>query len=193
MESESTHSRALDDVRELLAHTGALDVRGVDGAALPEPYRALLVHERDMTGELEAFSRSTIHIRPLEVRRAGELLERRVLLVCDEGQRTVEFGAIRIHLDGFTGDAREEVLSCRTPLGGILRKHALDYVCRPRLFFELHGESPLPADFRVADGEIVYGRVNRIEDSGGRPLADVVEVLPRLDDFITGTEPRARS
>jgi hypothetical protein len=182
MEPESTQRTALDDVREFLAGTVPLDVREVAGDELPEPYRSLLVHERDMTGELQAFAGGALHIRPLEVRRSGMLLQRRVLLVCERDGRAVEFGAIRIHLGGFAPAARAEVLACRNPLGAILRGHAMEHACRPRLFFELRGAASLPAGFHAPNRATLFGRVNRIVDGRGALLADVVEVLPRLDD-----------
>src|SRR5438309_1401373 len=53
------------------------------GEEVPEPYRQLLVHDRDMTPTLEAFHGDRIHLRVLERRIEEHALWRQVVLTLD--------------------------------------------------------------------------------------------------------------
>jgi hypothetical protein len=66
----------------------------VEGQAVPEPYRTLLVHDHDMTSTLENFHRAGIHLRLLGRERKGEDYFREVLLLL-EGSRRFSRSAIR--------------------------------------------------------------------------------------------------
>ena len=183
-----TRSSALEAIRNLFAsepelaqETSILDVEEIEGDAMPEPHRSLLVHATDMTHKLQDYAEQTIHVRPLHVERNGGHLDRRVLLVTDDDDRTVEFGAIRIHLERFAPAAKEDILGCRTPLGAILKKHAIVHICQPQFYFRLSGSAFLKDAFELETDETLYGRLNHILDESGEPLADVVEVLPPLE------------
>jgi len=164
----------------LVADLSRLEIHELGGDQMPEPYKSLLMHEQDMTHRLQAFVGQAIHIRPLHVQHEEDTLERRVLLIGDDDGRTVEFGAIRIHLGAFAAPAREEILACRSPLGAILKAHAIGYRCHPAAFFSLCGSDFLHDAFELDVATTLYGRVNRIEDTRGALLAEVVEVLPPL-------------
>src|SRR6185503_17737422 len=79
----------------------------VDGEAVPEPYKSLLVHQNDMTPTLETFHRRSIHLQVLGHRRKGDVYFREVILRLDETEQAVEFGAIKINLNLFTAATRE--------------------------------------------------------------------------------------
>src|SRR5262245_47359657 len=104
----------------------------VEGETVPEPYRKLLVHDRDMTSTLENFHGAGLHLRLVSRALEGDDYFREVVLVLDGTERPVEFGAIHIHLDRFPAAARREVLEERYPLGRILRDHAMPYVSHPQ-------------------------------------------------------------
>src|SRR3954467_137358 len=80
-----------------------LPVNGVD---IPQPYRALLVHDGDMTPTLENFHRGSLHLQVLRTRCEGDKYSREVVLRVDGSEKPVEFGAIEIDLSIFTPDAR---------------------------------------------------------------------------------------
>ena len=67
---------------------------GPDG--IPQPYRSLLVHQRDMTLTLEAHFGGRVVLRPLSTFTSGPWYYRRVLLAQEYSGRPVEMGAIRI-------------------------------------------------------------------------------------------------
>ena len=73
----------------------------LDGIAVPEPYRQLLVHEGDMTPMLEKFYGATIHLEVRRREKRGDFCFREVVLLTDDSEKRVEFGAIKISLDRF--------------------------------------------------------------------------------------------
>src|SRR5882672_5749983 len=82
----------------------------VDGEAVPEPYKSLLVHERDMTSTLENFHKAGIHLCLVSRQRRGDDYFREVVLALDGSERPAEFGAIKIHLERFPEGARQAIL-----------------------------------------------------------------------------------
>jgi len=153
-------------------------VAEIPGDAVPEPYRGLLVHSRDMTPTLEAHHGDTIHLRLIERRERPEALLRQVVLVLDGDERPVEYGAIAIHLGPFPPAARELVLGCRCPLGTILARHAIPHRSAPRAYFRVTADAPIAAALGVEPGTALYGRRNVLSTPEGAVLADVVEILP---------------
>ena len=151
--------------------------RDVEPYEMPEQARSLLVHERDMTGTLASFYDSPISLRTLSIHRDDHHLYRRVLLETRDGA-TVEFGAIRIYLDRFEGEALQAVLSCSTPLGQILTDNAFDFRCDLQGFFRLRSDVELENLFGLEETGTLYGRANHLETRDGRPIADVIEILP---------------
>ena len=188
MQRDLTKNSVLEAIRNLFAFekeladdTSTLDVVEIEGSQMPEPYRGLLVHASDMTHKLQAFAGQRIHVRVLHMREEGARLERRVLLICDDDDQIVEFGAIRIHLDRFPEAAREEIRGAHIPLGAILKRHAIAHRCEPRFYFRLKGSDFLKEAFQLEVNTALYGRLNHILGAKGEKLADVVEVLPPLE------------
>lgn len=158
--------------------TGDVRPEAVEALDVPEPYRGLLEHERDMTGTLEEFWGARLTLHPLEVHHVGDLLLRRVVLLADE--RPVEYGAIRIHLNAFTPEAREKIEAGQTPLGAILRTTDMPYRCQPRGYFRVEADPVTRQGLSLgSQGDIVlYGRLAHLTGPEGRTLAQVVEILP---------------
>ncbi len=154
----------------------------VEPIEMPEPCRSLLVHNRDMTGTLERFFESPIHIEPLLVRRDGDDLCREVVLVAASNGKTrrVEAGAIRIRLAAFPEAARCAVLESRTPLGAILVEHEIPFQSHPRGYFRTTTNDFLRQAFPDDPDGTHYGRHNVLSLSDGTVLAEVVEILPAV-------------
>lgn len=150
------------------------------GARIPEPYRSLLVHRRDMTPTLEKFYRRTLRLHVLEKRSTRRVLARKVVLLPRGKRKPVEFGAIRIALDCFAPAARAEIMRCRTPLGTLLRTHAIPHACRPTAFVRVQTDEVIRGALHLngRDAGFVYGRCNTLVDARGRILAEIVELLP---------------
>jgi chorismate-pyruvate lyase len=154
--------------------------RPLRGEEVPEPYGRLLVHRRDMTPTLEAFHGERIHLRLLERRVQGEQLEREVVLTLDESARPVEFGAIVIHCDRFPEQAREVLLACRCPLGTILHDFRIEHSSSPQGYFEVTSDGLISSALELEGPHTLYGRRNVLSGGDGKPLAEVIEILPPL-------------
>lgn len=160
-------------------------VETIDPAAIPEPSRSLLVHNRDMTGTLARFWGQPIHIEPLLVRRESDALYREVTLVAGNGEaaRRVEAGAIRISLGAFPEEARRKILANREPFGGILNEYGIAYDSRPRAYFRTLTNAFLRKAFPGEPDGLHYGRHNVLTSAAGAVLAEVVEILPAAYDL----------
>jgi len=150
----------------------------VHAEGVPEPYRRLLVHERDMTSTLEAFHQAGIHLSLISRHQQGEEYFREVLLVLDGNERPVEFGAIRISLARFPAAARAAILEERFPLGHILKEASLDYRSRPNNFLRMASDKTISRLLGLTGVHLLYGRRNSLLDREGNSLAEIVEILP---------------
>jgi chorismate-pyruvate lyase len=150
----------------------------VDGEAVPEPYKSLLVHERDMTSTLESFHKASIHLRLVSRQQRGDEYFREVVLMLDGSEKPVEFGAIKIHLDRFPEPARDEILREQFPLGSILKNFAIEYQSRPKAFLRVASDQTINGLFGLNGAHLLYGRRNTLLNPAGEPLAEIVEILP---------------
>lgn len=150
----------------------------IDGAEVPEPYRSLLVHKTDMTSTLEKFYGETLHVEVLTRDVRDNECCREVALVLDRTKKHVEFGAIKIFLDMFPPEAREEILRAQQPLGRILSLFNIPFFSRPRAFLRLTSDKFIDTALQLQWPQLLYGRSNSLVDARERPLAEIVEILP---------------
>lgn len=150
----------------------------IDGEAMPEPYRTLLVHRNDMTPTLEKFYGTDIHLRVLGKRRSENEYFREVVLLLDGSNRPVEFGASKINLNFFAPDVREQILAEQRPLGHILNEYKVPHRCHPRAFLRLASDPLMNEALELSGAQILFGRRNSLLDLQDRVLAEVVEILP---------------
>jgi chorismate-pyruvate lyase len=150
----------------------------IDGQAVPEPYRSLLVHLNDMTPTLEKFHRSAIHLQVLGRRCKEDAYFREVILRLDGTNQPVEFGAIKINLERFTPEAREQILAERLPLGHILHEYKIPHTSRPRAYLRLASDNLINQVLELTGAQVLYGRRNTLYDPAQQPLAEIVEILP---------------
>jgi hypothetical protein len=149
----------------------------IEGAAMPEPYRTLLVNHGDMTPTLELFHRCTLHLKVLGRVHTGDEYRRQVVLL-DPQDRPVEFGAIRIHLDVLLPAVQKLVLAGQRPLGGVLIENSVPHSSRPSAYFSVVGDELINRALGVARPTTLYGRCNTLTADDGRVIAEVVEILP---------------
>lgn len=150
----------------------------IDGEAVPEPYKSLLVHERDMTSTLEGFYQTGIHLRVVSREQRGEEYFREVVLALDDSEKPAEFGAIKIHLDRFPEKARQEILREKFPLGHILKEFAIAYQSCPKAFLRIASDKTINGLLGLAGAHLLYGRRNTLLNADGESLAEIVEILP---------------
>ena len=144
---------------------------------IPLPYRALLVHDSDMTLTLERHFGGRVALRPLSTFTRGGSYFRRVLLVQEYAGQPVEMGAIRMELDAFDESLRRRILENRTPLGSILRDGRFEYASRVKAFLQLTPNPEMMGVFWMREPRTLYGRRTEIVRQG-RKIGDIVEVLP---------------
>ncbi len=144
---------------------------------IPLPYRALLVHETDMTLTLERHFGGRVVLRSLSTFTIGGWYFRRVLLVQEYSGRPVEMGAIRMKLGVFSARIRRQILANRIPLGRILRDGKVEYTSRPRSFLSLTPNGEMMGAFWMREPCTLYGRRTEMYQRGTR-IGDIVEVLP---------------
>lgn len=149
----------------------------IDGTVMPQPYRSLLVNEGDMTPTLEKYHECKLHLRVLGRSHVGNEYRRQVVLL-DPNDKPVEFGAIRIHLDVLLPEVQRLVLAGNRPLGGVLLEHSVPHSSHPSAYFAITGDDLINNALGVVEACTLYGRCNTLIADNGKPIAEVVEVLP---------------
>jgi hypothetical protein len=177
----------LDDFYQAVPGHCVPDATVVDGSDIPEPYRRLLVHNRDMTSTLENYHGEKITLRVLERKLTSDWLARHIVLEGMDSGRPVEYGAIRINLGALDHAVQDKVFECRDPLGGILNHHGVQYGSCPGAFFRVFSSELMNRVLGLDLPQWLYGRCNCLADLSGHTIAEVVEVLPPI--AATGHEP----
>jgi len=160
-----------------LSLPGAVEIGGEE---MPEPYRSLLVHARDMTPTLEGFYKQGIHVRILRRHVYESMFDRQVVLALDGDERPVEFGAIKIYLGHFLTKARQLILEGKRPLGTILHNEGVGHSSCPKAFFRITSDDVIGSALQLTGLNLLYGRRNVLLDSSERTLAEIIEILPPL-------------
>lgn len=155
-------------------------IETLPGDVLPEPYRSLLVHERDMTSTLEEFHGGKVRLRVLNQSRNHETYVREVVLVAEPSRKAVEYGAIRIRLHAFPSNIQAAILKGDRPLGAILNDSAISYVSRPKSFVRVSPDASMTRALGLTGTSALFGRCNEIHTTTGETVADIVEILPVL-------------
>jgi chorismate-pyruvate lyase len=150
----------------------------INGREMPEPYRRLLVHDRDMTPTLEAAYDRKMSLRVLKYALDHEVFSRQILLVPEGTETPAVFGAIKIYLDEFPTAARDLVLERKLPLGTILESQAIKHFSKPDAFFEVEADDCICRALGIVAPARLFGRRNVLGNSTGRKLAQVLEILP---------------
>jgi hypothetical protein len=153
-------------------------IEAVEGDAVPEPYKSLLVHQDDMTPTLEKFHGERIHLAVLSRQQRDDFYFREVVLLLDKTDKPVEFGAIKINLALFPPAARKEILEERRPLGTLLSDYVITHTSRPKAYLRVLSDGFINASLKLDRSQWLYGRRNTLWDPQQRPLAEIVEILP---------------
>ncbi len=145
---------------------------------LPQGARALLDHDRDMTGTLEQHYNATLRLQVLNSHRRRTAFLRKVLLTPSEANQPVEFGAIAIHLRYFDLEPQQVILECRKPLGAILREYEVEYSSKVSGFVRVDKAPDIRKSLRIKSDEPLFGRRNVLHNVSGEVMAEVLELLP---------------
>lgn len=153
-------------------------IERIQGEEMPEPYRSLLVHDRDMTPTLEKFHGSNIHLKILKREQRGDFYFREVVLQLDGSELPVEFGANKVSLVLFPPKARQLILEERVPLGRVLRECEIGHTTLAKAFFRVAPDDLISSVLHLKTPTALYGRKATIFDAQKRPLSEIVEILP---------------
>ena len=158
------------------------DFTFLEGSEVPYPYRSLLVHQNDMTPTLAAFHHSKLYLEVHAHESSDEFVMRLVSLHAKSSDKPVEYGAIAIQLESLPEPVREEVISGKKPLGGILGEYQVVHSGKPSSYFSVPIDALIADALDQREGEILYGRCNQLLNAEGMVFADIVEILPRSNE-----------
>ena len=161
-------------------------IETIAGEAVPEPFKSLLVHSNDMTPTLEGFHKSDIHLEIVSRERRGDFYFREVVLRLNGDDRAVEFGANKVYLGRFPDEAQDLILQEEIPLGRILADCGVAHRTETRAFLRLDSDGLITEKFGLGAPVVLYGRKAVISDLQGRPLSEIVEILPPANTVQAG-------
>ena len=150
----------------------------LEGQEVPEPYRGLLVHDRDMTPTLAEAYRETMELRILQKIVREDVFTRKIVLKGADSGRIVVFAAIKIYLDHFDAEGRRLILAGGKPFGTILHEQGIRHFSRPEAFIQVLADDWIRGALSLADASPLYGRRSALWNSTGNALAQVLEILP---------------
>lgn len=153
-------------------------IERIDGPAMPEPHRTLLVHINDMTPTLERHHGNRIHLKVLRSLQRDGFYFREVVLHLDGSNRPVEFGANKVNLELYPAAAREVILGEHVPLGTILGEFNITHTCHPSAYLRVHPDELIAAELNLKEPTLLHGRRNSLVDPQGGVLSEIVEILP---------------
>ena len=167
-------------LKEFYTHAGLAlpHVEIVPGEGVPEPYKTLLVHSNDMTPTLEGFHKSEIHLEILSRERRGDFYFREVVLRLNDSEQAVEFGAIKIYVARFPEEAQDLILQEHVPLGHVLKECGVRHRTEAKAFLRVESDALINQAFGLDKPTELFGRKAVISDLQGRPLSEIVEILP---------------
>ncbi len=150
----------------------------VEGSDVPEPYKSLLVHDRDMTPTLAAAYGRNIQLRILRKRRRQGVFSREIVLEPEGNGRRILFGAIKIYLELFSPEARRLILECKQPFGTILQEQGIVHSSRPEAYIQVDADDVINHALGLTGHAILYGRRSALWNTSQHALAQVLEILP---------------
>jgi hypothetical protein len=170
------------DVAYTWAGVAPPTARPLTAVRVPTPYRALLDHERDMTGTLERHFDARLIIRVMSARVGRQYYLRRVLLAREDSGRPVAMCAARVRLGATArmvdlgAAVRASILRGQVPLGRVLLEGGHRYVSRPTTFMAVTPNPEMLGVFWMRNPQRLYGRQTEMTLAGAR-LGDIVEIL----------------
>ncbi len=150
----------------------------VEDRDVPEPYKNLLVHARDMTPTLAEYYQRGIQLRVLRHTLRHDIFSREIILVLEGDGRPVVFGAIKIYLERFPAEARRLIREMKLPLGTILQTQGIGHTSRPEAYIQVTTDVTINSALGLTGSHLLYGRRNVLWNDSQEPLAKVVEILP---------------
>ena len=155
-------------------------IEAIPSDGVPEPYKSLLVHSNDMTPTLEGFHKTEIHLEILSRERRGDFYFREVVLRLNDSEQPVEFGAIKIYVARLPEEAQDLILQEHLPLGHVLKECGVRHRTEAKVFLRVESDALINQAFGLDKPTELFGRKAVISDLQGRPLSEIVEILPPI-------------
>jgi chorismate-pyruvate lyase len=150
----------------------------VQGCDVPEPYRSLLVHDRDMTPTLTNAYQREMKLRILKKVINQWVFAREIILEVEGSATVAVFAAIKIYLNLFNPEPKRIILEGKQPFGRILHEHGIIHSSRPQAFIQVNSDETINHALRLTGHHVLYGRRSALLNSSQVPLAQVLEILP---------------
>lgn len=154
------------------------DITPLTARAIPQPYRKLLVHDRNMTSTLEAFHAGPVYIDTLNMVENEMEMSREVILRRQSDDQAVEYGASWVFHRHLPAEASKLIREGKLPLGTILKLSACPHSVEMLRYFKLPPVASFSDVFGMPITAELYGRRHRLISPNGHALAAVFEILP---------------
>lgn len=154
-------------------------VEHVPSAATPEPYKTMLVHDHHMTIAMEEYHHTTVDVRVLAAREAGDLYVRKIALYKHGTEIPVQFGIVRFHFQYVTPEVRREIVAGQTPLGRVLILHNVLRHIDLGAILQFTAGPGLAEILKMPVGGVTYGRLATIF-CNHQPAVDLLEISSPL-------------
>jgi len=170
------------------------DVEHIPSSLTPEPYRQLLVHDHHMTLAMEDFHGHPVQVHVVDRQFEESSYYRTSVLTVPatvigrtagragtlfEGERAVQFGAIRFNFEFVTVEVREAIVAEHIPLGQVLIDHNVLRHIDLGAILKIRLGPELAEIFGCERGTETYGRLATIF-CNRRPAVDLLEVSAPL-------------
>lgn len=142
---------------------------------LPPVFRSLLAHDDHMTVTLEAHHDSLMSVQVQDEQSQEGVYARSSVLVRQTDASPVQFGIMRISLDGLPAVVRQQIEEHRAPLGRILIRNNLLREVELRALWRIEVGDVLREKLGFAAGAVTYGRSARILVEGS-PAVELLEI-----------------
>ena len=148
----------------------------IEESDLPESYESLLAHHDHMTVTVEAWHNSMVDVRVLGERRDGQYYARKIVLALQRDGSIVQFGIMRIDLDGLPEIVRMEIESQALPLGRIMIRHHLMRDVEVCQLWRVIPGPELQRHLNLENASPIFARTARILVAGG-PAVELLEIV----------------
>jgi chorismate-pyruvate lyase len=175
----SINSDPSKELRLMLAFFGDGDlpkIEEISAAAIPQPYRSLLVHNGHMTETLEKHHGADVDVHPYNIHHNGSMYGRKLDLTVQSSGEVVMTGILLFNLSFVEPVVRDEILAAETPLGRILVEHNVLREVTTETYLKVAAEDPLVARFGLSKPLDAYGRLATIF-CNQRPAVDLLEIV----------------
>ena len=151
----------------------------VEGAAVPQPFNRLLVHDQHMTVTLEDHHGGPLHLSVRDSMLHDDEYARKITLHARPDGPPVLLGIMKFNFRYCSDATREEIVGGRTPLGRILIRHDVLRHLTPGPYFAVSRGPTRLLGLEVDLPDDCHARLARINCNGGQAVK-VLEIITSI-------------